>query len=269
MRVTKLIGASSIVLVAFTVANAVLLFPDMRALFRLANEREAAKPPTFSVVIVAVENCPTCFNPSVLVSTLRQQGVEVIEERTVQESDDEAKALIEAMQPERLPFLVMKGAFTKNEQLKKQLETLGTVTEDTFVWTKMRAPYKERATGNVRGEFSVTYLTDSACTTCYDVMRHEQAMGNIGLTTSNDRVIDIRTAEGRALQKKYAITAVPTVLFSGDLDVYDGLKTIWEGVGTIDTDGTYVFRENGIVAARMGIYRNMRTGKIVTPPILK
>lgn len=265
MRITKLIGISIVVLVASAIANAALLFPDMRALFRLAEEREAAKPPTFSVVTVSAENCPTCFNPSALVATLRQGGVEIVEERTVSENDEEGKQLLLQYTPERLPLFVMKGDFTKDEQLKIQLATLGTVTDDTFVWTKMRAPYKERATGNARGAFSVTYVTDSTCATCYDVMNHSKALATVGMTTEDDRVVDIRSVEGRTLQKKYAITAVPMILLTGDMAAYDNFRPIWDTVGTVETDGTYVFREQGIVSAQMGTYRNMKTGKIVTP----
>ncbi len=265
MKITKLIVIAVGVLLVLTIANLVLLFPNTKKLLKVASEKEQTKPPTFALTTIAPENCPECFTTAPLIDALKKQNVSVVSERFLNVSDTEAQQLITQYKIEKLPTLIVAGAFAKQDQLKKLLATIGTVTDDTFVWTSVQPPYKEITTGNIRGKFSVTYITDTTCKTCYDVMRHEQAMANLGLKAADDTVVDIRSADGKKLQQQYALTALPTVILAGDLGVYDSLKAVWQGVGTVEKDGAYVFRENGIVAAQMGAYRNLKTGKIITP----
>lgn len=266
MRITKLIIIAVGVLLILTIANLVLLFPNTKKLLKLATEKEQAKPPSFALTTIAPENCPECFTTAPLIDALKKQNVSVSSERFLNASDPEAQQLITQHTIEKLPTLIIKGDFEKQEPLKKQLETIGAVTDDIFVWTQVQPPYKEIATGNVRGRFFVTYVTDTKCKTCYDVMRHEQAMANLGLKAADDSVVDIGSTEGKKLQKQYALTAVPTIILTGDLGEYDSLEAVWQSVGTKEKDGAYIFRENGIVASQMGTYRNLKTGKIVTPP---
>ncbi len=265
MKITKLIFIATGVLLVLTIANLILLFPNTRKLLKLATEKEQAKPPSFALTTIAPENCPECFTTTPLIDAMKKQNVSVGSERFLNASEPEAQQLIAQYTITKLPTLIMNGDFGKQGELKKQLETIGTVTDDTFVWTSVQPPYKETATGNVRGKFSVTYITDTTCKTCYDVMRHEQAMANLGLKASDDTVVDIRSAEGKKLQKQYTITAVPTIILTGDLEEYDSLKAVWQSVGTQEKDGTYIFRENGILISQMGAYRSLKTGKIVTP----
>ncbi|MDO8581617.1 MAG: hypothetical protein Q7S16_01965 [bacterium] len=266
MKITKLIFITAGILIVLAIANLVLLFPNTKKLLNIATEKEQAKPPTFAFTTIAPENCPECFTVTPLIDALKKQNVSVGSERFLSASDPEATQLMAQYKIEKLPTLIIKGDFGKQEELKKQLETIGTVADDTFVWTSVQPPYKEIATGNIRGKFSVTYITDTTCKTCYDVMRHQQAMANLGLKAVDDSVVDIRSTEGKKLQKQYTLTAVPTIILTGDLGEYDSLKAVWQSVGTQEKDGAYVFRENGIALAAMGAYRNLKTGKIVTPP---
>lgn len=265
MKITKLIAIAVGILLILTIANLVLLFPNTRKLLKIATEKEQTKPPTFTLTTIAPENCPECFTTAPLIDAIKKQNVTIGSEKFLNASDPEAQTLITQYTIEKLPTLIIKGAFEKQESLKKQLETIGTVIDDTFIWTNVQPPYKEIATGNVRGKFSVTYITDTTCKNCYDVMQHQQAMANLGLKVADDTVVDIRSTEGKKLRKHYTLTAVPTIILTGDLAVYAPLKPVWESVGTIEKDGAYVFRENGIVAAAMGTYRNLITGKVIIP----
>ena len=270
MRITKLTLIVTGALVLLTIGNLILLFPNTKKLLGLATEKEkiqeASKPIALTLISIVPENCSECFTTAFLIDALKKQNIIITEERTLNATENEAKNFIAQYKIEKLPTLIAKGAFDKNDALKKQLETIGIVTGDTFVWTQVQPPYTEVATGDIRGKFSVTYITDTQCKTCYDVMRHKTAMVNLGLKTTDDKIVDIRSAEGKKLRTQYALTAVPTIILTGDLGEYDSLKAVWPSVGTIEKDGVYVFRENGIVAAQMGAYRNVKTGKIVTPP---
>jgi hypothetical protein len=64
------------------------------------------------------------------------------------------------------------------------------------------------------------------------------------------------------LVSKYQIKAVPTMLISGEVGEYKNLTSIWEQVGTVAGDGTYVFTK----AELMGTYKDLSKNKVVIPP---
>jgi hypothetical protein len=84
------------------------------------------------------------------------------------------------------------------------------------------------------------------------------------METSDDRTVEVNSAEGKDLIKKYKITAVPTILLSGDLEEYENFQQVWPQVGTVEADGMHVFREPG--EKIMGSYKDLKTGKLVEAP---
>ena len=68
-----------------------------------------------------------------------------------------------------------------------------------------------------------------------------------------ERTVDVSSAEGRSLMRTYSITAVPTVILSKDAVAYDALMRAWASVGTVEKDGSLVFRDLSV----MGKYRKI------------
>jgi cold shock CspA family protein len=77
------------------------------------------------------------------------------------------------------------------------------------------------------------------------------------------KTVDASSNEGKSLISKYNITAVPTILITGDVSVYDPLAAIWPSVGSVEEDGVYVFRT--MSAVRGSVYKDLSTGQVVTP----
>ena len=79
---------------------------------------------------------------------------------------------------------------------------------------------------------------------------------------NKENKVDISSAEGKALVEKYAIKKVPTVVISGDLREYEGFDTVWGQVGSIEEDGTYVFRQLEVLSQNI-VYKDLTTGEVV------
>ena len=68
--------------------------------------------------------------------------------------------------------------------------------------------------------------------------------------------------EGKALIAEYGIEKVPTILIKGDAGAYPSLVKAWKSVGTVEQDGTYVFRKLEIIKKT---YKDLATGEVVAP----
>ena len=61
----------------------------------------------------------------------------------------------------------------------------------------------------------------------------------------------------------YAIKQTPTVLLSKEAGAYGGLTATWAQVGSVEADGTLVFRKNSALGAL--VYEDLETGETVRP----
>jgi len=109
-----------------------------------------------------------------------------------------------------------------------------------------------------RGKFSLVYLTDKSCAECYDVTQHRPIIEGYAAKPLEERSVDLADQEGQKLVADYGIKKVPTIILNGDLSVYPAFQEIWPQVGTVEEDGTYVFRETEV----MGPYFDLETGKV-------
>jgi hypothetical protein len=137
---------------------------------------------------------------------------------------------------------------------------LGSVIDNKFVLTRILAPYYDLSARQLKGVIKVTYLTDKSCPECYDVKKHEVALKNLGVDTSDSKRVDVSSAAGKELIKKYNITKVPTLLISGEVAEYTVLAQAWAEVGIIAEDGTYIFANLDLMGDS---YKDLTTGKVI------
>ncbi|NCN07565.1 hypothetical protein GW933_02615 [Candidatus Falkowbacteria bacterium] len=221
--------------------------------------------PKLRITVVTSKNCEgKCFDINLFLDALKQNGIEELGTETINIEDKQGQDLVNKYGIEKVPTVLISGELDKNPQLAQAWSALGEVIDNVFVFRKLIPPYIEVSTGNLRGNFSLVYLTDEACSGCYDVKLHDTALGNLGLATTDAKSVDVSSDEGKDLIKQYNISSAPTILLSGDLSEYTGLQQIWPQVGSISDDGTYVFTK----LDEMGSYMNLETGKIieVQPP---
>ena len=61
-------------------------------------------------------------------------------------------------------------------------------------------------------------------------------------------------------EKKYNITLVPTIILSSNAKDYSSLNQAWSQVGSIETDGTFVFRDLSLLNIP---YKDLYSNKII------
>lgn len=224
-----------------------------------------ADAPKLRITVITSKLCgDKCFDINLFLDALKQNGIKEVGTETLNIEDSQGRALADKYQITKVPTVLISGELDKNPQLAQAWASLGEIIDQVFVFRKLIPPYIEVASGQLKGQFSLVYLTDESCSKCYDVKLHDTALGNLGLKTDNNQTIDVASDEGKELLKKYEILSVPTILLSGDLIEYSGLQQIWPQVGVVAEDGTYVFTKMD----EMGSYMNLKTGKLVevAPP---
>jgi len=245
------------VVVALSIVNVALLVSAKRS-------EGGAVTAKLRLTIIKDSACSDCREVAPLIEEIKNRGAKIVSERTLERTDAAAQKLIDDLQIERVPTLLVQGELTKSQDLADLWNLTGLIKGDTFVFTRVFPPYAVAGTGEVKGRFSLVYLADTNCAECYDVTRHAAALKNLGMETGDDRTVEVNSAEGKDLVRKYKITAVPTILLSGDLQEYENFNAVWPQVGTVEDDGMHVFREPGEMI--MGSYKDLKTGKLVEAP---
>ncbi len=87
----------------------------------------------------------------------------------------------------------------------------------------------------------MTMLKDSQCAGCYDVGINKLIVQRFGVDVE-EKTVEAKSEEGKALIIRYNITKIPTFLLSENATLSDQLMQVWTQVGTIENDGVMVFR---------------------------
>ncbi|OGH71349.1 MAG: hypothetical protein A2921_00450 [Candidatus Magasanikbacteria bacterium RIFCSPLOWO2_01_FULL_43_20b] len=252
------------VLIVALIAGLVVSFKTNAFVGKKAAETaEANRPAEFKVILVEDSSCEDCFKLDGFLAAIQKENVKFAEEKTVDWNGDEGKALVEKYKITKIPTVIFSGEINKNVKLKNAWSGIGEIIEGNFVLRQSLAPYIEVATGEVKGKVEIFFLKDDSCADCYDVMGHKQVLGSgFGLPVQNIKVLSIGSGDGLVMKNKYNITMMPTFVLKGEVEAYESLLNIWDKVGTVEKDGTYVFREG---VKQMGAYKNMMTGMVVKP----
>lgn len=229
---------------------------------KIAEAEEAARPAEINLIVLKDSSCNDCVSLEPLINSIKQANVKITEEKIIEAANPESKELISKYQIAKLPGLIVGGEIEKEQALKELWSKLGEIKEGVFILRQLGAPYVLAGTGEVKGRISLVMLMDKSCQNCYDVTVHESILRTYGLSTAEQKVVEARLGDGPKLIKQYKIELLPTIILSGDLDAYPALKSVWPSVGTVEKDGTYVFRAG---VKNMGVYKDLTTGQIVDP----
>lgn len=223
-----------------------------------AVEQEKQRPPKLELIHITSSTCTECSSMNDFIMALGQAHVNLQDVKELTEQDIEAQSFINQYGVTKLPVLLISGELNKDETIKENLISLGSIKDDRVIIESIFPPYKDLETGEVRGLLQATILEDEFCESCYDHMLHQQILQSMGINVVPD-VYDVASKEGRELIKKYDITMVPTVILSGDYQPYTDLLTMWDQVGTIEKDAL-VLRDG---LKNLGTYKDLTTGDVV------
>ena len=186
------------------------------------------------------------------------------EENTVWASSSAGLSLIRNYNITKAPSFTLSSDAFEYDIIKEAWSQVGTVENDgSLVYREVSPPYFDLTTKETKGLVDVTFITDETCTECYNVTVHKAILTNpagYNLYIREEKFIDIADDEGEELLEKYNITAVPTFILTEGAQYYTMLNAIWPQVGTVEDDGTYVFRNIGVMEV---VYRDLTTGEVV------
>jgi len=219
-------------------------------------------PTKVDIVILSESSCSDCFNLTPVIDSIKAENVKIKSEKAVYISTKDGQELLAKYNITKIPSLLVSGDFNKNDGLNLLFSKWGEIIDKTFVLRQIGAPYFEVETSKVRGQVQLTMLVDTECSQCYDVNKHEAILKQYGFVDNDSKVLNITLDEGKALIDKYNIKLLPTIVLTGDLDAYPSLIKAWLQVGTVESDGTYIFRDG---VKQMGVYKDISTGEIITP----
>jgi len=256
---TKGLVIGIIVAIVILVIVLVIVLPKI-----LGSGSGAAKNPAkLKVTIITQKDCAGCWDVNLLLDAIKEGNVKITDTKTLYTDSANTKKLIDQYKITKIPTILVSGDLNKDPNMQQLWTALGEVVDGTFVFRQVIPPYIDIASGQLKGKITLTYLTDSSCKECYDVHLHDTALKNLAIIPGTTKTVDISSDEGKALVAKYQIKAVPTMLISGEVGEYKNLTSIWEQVGTVASDGTYIFTK----AELMGTYKDLSKNKIIVPPV--
>lgn len=209
-------------------------------------------------VVLSDSSCTKCTNMSALLDALGESVV-FSSQKNVDYSSAEGKEIIAKFGIKSVPSIIVSEDITRYESIAGFWLQLGAEAKDSsFVIPPATPPYVNLASGKTVGLVSVVYITDSSCSTCYNVSLHKTILErSFGVAVVNET--SYNTTTGKGLISKYNITKVPTIVLSPDASYYAQMAEVWKGVGTTEKDGWLVFRST----EQMGAYKDLTTGNVV------
>ena len=227
-----------------------------------------------TVTSIVKEDCTICHNVSSFVASLENAGVFIEKLRVLDAAD--ASDLIEKYGILKVPVVIASPELSAYPQIASAWSSIGKIDSDGSYITTMTSrpfnpPYYDLQSKKEVGLVTLTYLDDKTCSQCYNVTLHKSILTDsrgLEVRVSKEIYLDINDPEGEKIVKKYAILQVPTIVLSGDIKYYNDVvysqgqtfSDIWAGVGTVEPDGAYVFRNVEVMQAA---YRNLTSGEVM------
>ncbi len=235
---TKIFTLLGVALILFSLFNIFQINSAYKLIEKKVSEaKEAARPADLELLVITAGSCTTCFDINNVVNTVKSSKVNVVKERTIDYSSEEAKSIIQKYDLEKLPTVLITG------ELKKASIRDFEEKDDALVFTKLTPPYVDAKSGKVLGEVSVTLLKDSSCNNCSDLTTLLGSIKQIGVKILGEKIIEKDSKEGQDLIAKYKIKKLPTLIFSKDIELYDtDFVKGWSQIGTISSDGSYILK---------------------------
>lgn len=217
-----------------------------------------------TITLLAKDDCKDCFDIEPLLGLLQEQ-LSVKEIKKIAYNSPEGKALLATYNISKLPTVIFDEEASYHPSITEVWENVGSVEEDgSYVMRNLNPPYFDLVQGKVKGLVTLILLKDKTCAECYDASAvNKPILRRLGLAfTEKDKELDVTLLEAQGLIAKYKITKIPTILLLGDTDVYPALPEIWKDVGTVEYDGTYVFRKVELFQLP---YKDLEQKKVIKP----
>ncbi|OGC52386.1 hypothetical protein A2982_00830 [candidate division WWE3 bacterium RIFCSPLOWO2_01_FULL_39_13] len=225
------------------------------------NKQEVGK---VAATIITDPSCTQCVDPKLTIEGLKKADVKITNQKEVAWNSPEGQKFINQYKITKIPSLLLSSDIDFYDNVKSNWAGIGSVEQDkTYVVRNLPLPYRDLEKNQILGLVDLIYLTDLSCSDCYkvDAVQKPILKQGYGVGIRSERTVDIASGEGKSLIGKYNITKVPTILLSPEVEQYSNLKDVWKTVGTVESDGWYIFRE--MQQLQRSIYRDLTTNQII------
>ena len=232
---TKLINLLVIVLGIILLINLSLTFSFKNtAEAKIEEIKELTRPAEIHLTIIKNSACDDCFELNNVISSIKNNNVEVINEETLDFNSKKARELVKEHNVQKIPTVLVFGEIEKSGNMGLDK------SDDALIFADVKAPYFDIISNKVAGKVSVTYINDQTCEKCTDLSSFIQQLKQLGVAIVDEKAIDIKDAA--ALISRYRLDKVPALIFSKDLSAYEDLTQNWQVGGTVESDGRYILR---------------------------
>lgn len=203
-------------------------------------------------------SCKDCSNLMLLITGIKNSGIRIVDEKTIDVSSDDGKTLSKKYDIGFVPTIILSGDAGHYSLISQAWSNIGTKEDDgSYVMRVATPPYINLTTGKLRGMVNAVYLDDKSCAQCYNVTVHSKILGEKGMGVKfvNEETIDAGSSKGKGLIAKYNITKVPTIILSGEISAYPSSAGLIQFF-SIEKDGYYVFRSLEAVGAYKDLVSN-------------
>lgn len=191
--------------------------------------------------------CKQCRNETVWVKELEDAGVWIASVKFVDSTSEKGKFYIERYNLTTLPATILSRELANYSFIPYTWSKVGSIeggqnkSEATvYVTREPIPPYFDIKEKRVTGLITAYYINDSSCSDCYDLNVYKNLFKQFYLYYNMEIFLDIPQAKD--MISKYNITKVPTIVLSKEANDYEELVVSWHQVGTIEEDGSMVFR---------------------------
>lgn len=241
---TKVYVVLGIALVLFGLHNNLQIYA-FRTIFeqKLVEVKEAARPAEIELIVITTNNCEDCYNINAVVDVVESTGVNITKKEEIDFSSEEARSIIDKYGIEKVPTVIVTGEISKSRSLTSKLKDIGEEKQSAYIFTKLEPPFIETSSGKVRGKVSLVHLKKSDCSNCFNLTAFVDQLEKAGVKFAKKIVLDVDSSEGSNIINKYNIKKIPSLVMDKEAEVYTNIIQIWNQLGSIEKDGSFVIRE--------------------------
>ncbi len=213
----------------------------------------ASRPPYYSLeekrvkgkvdlLLIKNSSCKDCIDLNFFADDLRELGIIIENERTIEFDSEEGQSQIEFYFIDRVPVVLLTSEIGEYSFLKPLWSQIGIIAPDgSYIYTEA-VPFFDLFSEETKGLVEVTRLIDANCSDCVDVNAIVSPLTKMGLKIIKEETFDVSSEKGKELIEKYSITKIPTIIVSEEAEEYTEFFVVWPKVGTKEEDGFFVFR---------------------------
>lgn len=198
---------------------------------------------SFTVINPSKEQCGDCFGAETVVELIKSShNIKITNKKIITPDDSGYDKFVKRYEIKNLPAIVVSGD-TSNSKITGAWESLSGENKNGDILIQNLLPFYDIEEQKQKGFIDVVLLEDKTCTDCFNATQYLDTLKRSAMRVKNYSIYDISSAEGRSYIDKYKIKKVPVLIMSESANDYPGFKDAWKDVGTIESDGWFVFRK--------------------------